>query len=235
MPYLALLEADLTSMVRSWVVRIWLVLTALQALVMTVNAVTEGLAAETFAGLLATFPLIWSTFAIVVSAGAISSEAGVVADSVLSKAVTRYEYVLAKMTSRLITVLGVYLLVILPSAYVILRNAQDELTGAGVAWALVIVGMTLVLLTSLGVTFSTIFNRTLVAVVAAWFLWYVAGAIFGLVGVEYLSPLLIIDSLPGMVQGDYAVSDQWRILSSFGLLAAMLVLVAVWYFGRKDL
>ncbi len=236
MPYLALLEADLVSMTRSWVVRIWLGLMVVLALVTILGAPAEGLpASESLANLLATYPLIWSTFVIVVSGGAISSEAGVVADSILSKAVTRYEYILAKMTSRLITVLGLYLVVVLPSAYIIPRYSQDDLTGTGVAWAVLLMGMILVLLTNLSVTFSALFNRTLVAVVVVWLLWYAASAIFTLLEVEYLSPMQIIESLPAVLRGDYAVADQQRILAGFGLPAVVFALVAILYFARKDL
>jgi len=98
------------------VVRIWLGLTAVLALITILTAPSDGVpASEALANLLATYPLIWSTFAIVVSGGAVSSEAGVVADSILSKAVTRYEYILAKVTSRLITVLGIFLIQVILS------------------------------------------------------------------------------------------------------------------------
>jgi hypothetical protein len=235
MPYLALVEADLANMTRSWLVRIWLVLAAGLSLIIVLTALTEGTPAQSVADLLGTWPLIWSTFAIVVSAGAISSEAGVVADSILSKAVTRYGYVLSKLTARLITVLGIYLALVLPAVYVISRYAEETLAGGGVAWAVLMVGMPLVLLTCLGVAFSALFNRTLVAVVVVWVLWYAAGFIFVLLGVEYLSSLAIIDSLPRMLQGDYRVADQIRVIFGFGLPSVAVVLAAVWYFGRKDL
>ncbi len=208
MPYLALLQADLASMARSWVARIWLGLMAVQSLLTIPSALGEEPAAEALAGLLATFPLIWSTFAIIVSSGAISSEAGVVADSILSKAVTRYEYVLAKFSARLLTVLGLYLLVVSPPVYIISRNSTEALDRAGTAWGVLLVGMTLVLLVSLTVTLSALFNRTLVAVVVAWFSWYVAGAIFALLGLDYLAPLLLVDRLPAMLRGDYVASEQ---------------------------
>jgi hypothetical protein len=235
MPYLALLEADLASMAGAWSVRIWLILTAVQSLTVTVAALSEGNAPDTLASLLGTFPVVWSTFAIIVSSGAISSEAGVVADSILSKAVSRYAYLLAKLSSRLITVLGVYLIVTLPPIFIVARQVQDGLAGAGVVWSILRVGMALVLLTSLAVTFSAILGRTLVVVVVVWLLWYVAGALFALLGFEYLSPLLIVDNLPGMLRGDFVVADQVRILIGFGGLSSALVLAATWHFARKDL
>jgi len=235
MPYLALLEADLTQMVKSWTVRIWLVLTALFALLTLPDTLSGGSpASEQLGGLLATYPLVWSTFAIIVSGGAISSEAGLVADSILSKSVTRYEYVLAKLTSRLVTVLGVYLLVVLPWALIVLRQAQGDLAWQGVFWAVMLIGMTLFLLTSLSVALSALFNRTLVAIVVVWFLWYAASGIFAVLEVEYLSPGHIIEKLPATLQGDYALADQVGILLGLGLLSGVFVALAVGYFNEKD-
>jgi hypothetical protein len=199
-----------------------------------VDALSQETAVDAVAGLFGMFPLVWSTFAIIVSAGAVSSEAGVVADSILSKAVSRYAYILAKLSSRLITVIGVYLLVVLPPVFVIARNVPGDLTGVGMAWAVVLVSMALVLLTSLAVTLSAIFNRTLVVVVVVWFLWYVAGGIFALLGVDFLSPLLIVDSLPDVIQGDFAVGEELQVLTGFAVLSAVLVAMGVLYFSRKD-
>jgi hypothetical protein len=187
------------------------------------------------ASLLATYPLIWSTFAIIVSGGAVSSEAGLVADSILSKSVTRYEYVLAKLSSRLVAVLGVYLLVVLPWSLLVLRQAKGDLWGAGVFWGLVLIGMTLFLLTSLSVALSTLFNRTLVAIVVVWFSWYAASGIFAMLEVDYLSPGHIIENLPATLQGDFVMVEQLKILVGFGLLSGLFIALAVWYFNRKDL
>jgi hypothetical protein len=235
MPFLAILEADLVSMVRSWVVRIWVVLMAFEALLTIAQALEEGIAAEALANLLGTFPLVWSTFVIVISSGAVSSEAGVVADSILSKAVTRYGYILAKMASRLIAVLGLYTVIVIPPAYIIARNTEVVLSNAGIAWAILIIGMFLLLLTVLAVTFSTLFNRTLVAVVVVWILWYGAGAILALVGGEYLSPVHIIDNLPTLLQGDYSGRDQVRTIVGFATPSIVAMTMAIVYFGRKDL
>ena len=193
MPFLAILQADLVNMTRSWVVRIWLVLMAFQSVLTMGQAFEEELAAEAIANQLSTFPLIWSIPVIIITSGAVSSEAGVVADSVLSKAVTRYEYILAKMSARLITVLGLYFITVGPVAYIILRNTESTLSNAGVAWAIVVIGMFLVLLTNLAVTFSTLFNRTLVAVVVVWILWYAAAALFLLIGGGYFHPLTVFE------------------------------------------
>ncbi len=235
MPFLALLEADLIGMVRSWVVRIWLLLMAFQSVLTIAEALNEGTPAIAIANLLGTFLVIWSTVVIVISSGAVSSEAGVVADSILSKAVTRYEYILAKMSARLVTVLGIYLAVVLPPILIILQNTEEDLSRAGIAWSVVIVGTFLVLLTNLAVTCSTIFNRTLVAMVVVWVIWYMSGFLLSLLGGDYLSPAYIIDNLPLVLAGDYERSDQLRTVVSFSVPSIGAVTVAAVHFARKDL
>jgi ABC-2 type transport system permease protein len=236
MAFWALMEADLVnSIARSWAVRGWLGLMTLQAIITVPSSTGDATAADALAGLLGTFPLIWSLFIIVNTSGAVSSESGVVADSILSKSVTRYEYILAKTASRLVMVIGAYLLVTLPSAYLIYRYGSGDLATDGVVWGVVLVGMMLLLLTVLAVALSTLFNRTMVAMIGTWGVWYAAGAIAALFQVEYLSPLDIVDALPATLVGDYAAADQWRILIGFAAVSAAVMGIAVWHFSRKDL
>lgn len=235
MAFQALVEEDLSSLARSWSVRIWLLLMTGYTLITVVSAGYEGTSADALAGLLATFPLIWSIFVIINTAGAVSSEAGVVADSILSKAVTRYDYILAKLSSRLLMVIGLYTTVALIGAYLISRYGSGPLTRTGTAWGILLIGMTLVLLTALCVALSSLFNRTLVALVVAWVLWYAAGGIAALFKVEYLSPLHIVDQLPAILQGDFDAAHPWRILIGFSALSAAVIGAAVLHFARKDL
>lgn len=192
-------------------------------------------ASESLAGLLGTFPIIWSTFIIIVCSGAVASEAGVIADSILSKSVTRYEYILAKFSGRLILVLGLYSIVAIPGGLLLASNADNDMTNAGAIWGTVSVGMMLLLLTSLSVGLSTLFNRTLVALMVVWFLWYVSSGLFALLQLDFLSPLHIVDTLSATLRGDYDTSDQVQIVGIFGLLSAATIGGAIAYFARKDL
>lgn len=210
-------------------------LTAGLALVTITAAMHEGPASEALAGLLSAYPLLWSTVAILISAGAVSSEAGVVADSILSKAVTRYEYILAKMVARLLTVVGLFVSVAIPAAVLIGRVEGSDLARTGVVWSIVLIAAILALITSLAVTFSTLFNRTLVAVVVTWFLWYISNFIFAVLEIEEFSPVHVVEQLPLMLQGDYHAPDLWRTLALFSGTAGAVISLAVQHFARKDL
>lgn len=234
MPFRALMEADVAGMLRAWVVRIWAVLVGAQTLFFIAVSLDAPQAHEGLAGILGAWPLVWSTVIIVVAGGAIAAEAGVVADSVLSKAVTRWEYVLAKLSARLLVILGLYLLVAGPATYIVAKEASGDISQAGVVWAVALIGLALVMLTSLTVMFSTLFNRTLVAVVVMWSVWYVAGTITGLLEIEAVSPLRLVDRLDPMLQGDYKLADQWESAIGFTVISIAAALVAVTHFSRKD-
>jgi hypothetical protein len=192
-------------------------------------------ASEVLAGSLGTFPLVWSTFIIVICSGAVSSESSVVADSILSKAVTRYHYILAKFLSRLVAMLGVYLVIALPSTYLLSENAVNDLSQPGVRWAILSVGMMLLLLTSLSVAFSTVFNRTLVALVVVWVIWYVSSGVLTLFQLDVLSPLIIIDKMVDTLRGNYDSGEQFQIFVAFGLLSVGTITGAIFHFAHKDL
>jgi hypothetical protein len=126
-------------------------------------------------------------------------------------------------------------MVVLPAMFIIRQNTETALSTSGMIWSVLNIGLLLALLTSLSVMFSTVFNRTLVAVVVVWFIWYAAGALLSLVGGESLSPARIIENLPATLGGDYQSADQWRTTISFGLLSIGSMLIAVQYFSHKDL
>lgn len=193
------------------------------------------LASQAIANVLGIFPLVWSTFIIVICSGAVSSEADMVADSILSKPVTRYHYILAKFSSRLTAILGIYLLVALLSTVLLAQNADDDLTRGGIVWGILDVGILITLLTSLAIGFSTFFNRTLVALVVVWLIWYVSSGILALFQLDFLSPIDIVDNLAATLSGDYKTSTQLKIMGIFGGLSALTIGGAVAYFARKDL
>lgn len=207
-----------------------------QLLITVPTAANEFIpASEAIAGVLGTFPLIWSTFIIIICSGAVSSEAGVVADSILSKAVTRYHYILAKFGARLVAMLGIYALVAFFATLLISQNAENDLTRSGIIWGVLDAGILIVLLTSLSIGFSTIFNRTLVALVVVWVVWYVSSGLLAIFQLDFLSPLDIVDNLAATLRGEYETSNQLKIMLVFGGLSTLVISTAVTYFARKDL
>lgn len=138
------------------------------------------------------------------SAGSVSHEADIISDSILSRACTRVQFILAKLLSRVIVTLGVYLVATGAVGYAAYRYASSDITPATLVTGIAIVGLAVLLLVSLGVLFSVVINNTVVSVVALLLLWYVASPVFAFVGAEYLSPTSLVRNLPAILKDPHA-------------------------------
>ncbi len=136
----ALLEWELWKLARSWVLRLWLLLTALVSILLvaaSANAGEEEAASQLFSVVLSLYLTFGSVVFIVLSASSVASEREIVSDSILCRSVTRYHYILSKLASLVLTVLALYLLVTLPAGYLIGRySPQGDLAVAGVTYAI---------------------------------------------------------------------------------------------------
>src|SRR5262245_9884764 len=115
LPYLAVFQSDIHQTQRSWVYRIWvlgMVLSAAGYLLYNVGVYQKAgvvqLASVVISDLLLWIVLGSVTLIVVLTASSISAERGTVADSVLSRGISRYQYFLAKWHARLVTVIGTF-------------------------------------------------------------------------------------------------------------------------------
>src|SRR3954471_5713047 len=117
LPYWAVFQADLRQTVRSWVYRVWVLMSVLAAagylLFKSGSQHDAGLIPS--ASTLVSDLLRWGVFGsvtliIALTGGSISSERGTMADSVLSRGISRYQYFLGKWHARLVAVLCTFVL-----------------------------------------------------------------------------------------------------------------------------
>lgn len=222
-------------MTRSWLVRLWLVLLGLSAAIPVLAAAAdEEPASEILRGWLQVAVVPSAIVVIVLSAATVSSESGVVADSILSKAVTRYEYILAKLSSRVITVSFIYLVVTVPTAYLVARYAERDVTVTGVVLTILSLGVILVFLTTLGITFSSFIGNTPISIALLLVLVSMQSAIFQLLGVDYLSPSNVLDDMLPALKGESQAWELVQVILTFGLLSIVLGGAAMWVFAQKD-
>jgi hypothetical protein len=241
LPYWAVLQADLRQTLRSWVYRVWVlvsVLAALGYLLYRVGVYREAGIIQPASSLISDL-LRWTvlgsvTLIIVLTAGAISSERGTMADSVLSRGISRYQYFLGKWHARLVTVLGTFLamgLLALTGSFFLLH---EDLTLAGSAVALVTVAALLATVITCGVTVSAMVNSTLLGVAMLWMLLYGTGFILTLLPASYPSPDRALASLPFILRGFYDLQAFTRLISwSLGICCGV-ALVGLVYFARRD-
>jgi hypothetical protein len=197
----ALLKADLVALSKSWVLRGWLIALALAeffglTIALAQNRQTPIPASLILATNLILYLYIWSNFIIVLSAGSVSLESDIISDSVLSRACTRTQYIAAKIAARALVILGIYLVFAGIAGFTAWRYAASDMTLLTMLTGIGIVGMAVLLLVSLGVMMSVVFNNTIISVIGLLLLWYVASPVFGAVGADYLSPDSLRRNLP---------------------------------------
>src|SRR5438876_1845885 len=159
LPYWAVLQMDVHQTVRSWVYRVWVLLSLLAAvgyLLYRFGAYREsGMvqpAAELMSDLLRWTVLGGVTLIIVLTAGSISAERGTMADSVLSRGISRYQYFLGKWHARLVTVLSTFFLMGVLALACSFFLFHEDLSWSGSLVALLTVAAVLGVVVSGGVT-----------------------------------------------------------------------------------
>lgn len=195
MPYAAILQHDLRTLWRSRLVRLWLAATALLSLFLALGNWKNLQDAPLMASLLFPF-LVFPWFLVVIVLGVTpvsTTQAETLADGILSRPVTRTGYVLATWAARVLTVLGVYLVVVVPLCTIILLAKRpvsaDHVTLYGLVTTLGSVGLVLTLVVSLGFLAGTLLQKPLLAAVVLLFIWYPVNLVLSTFALEEFSPI----------------------------------------------
>ena len=195
MPYAAILRHDLRSLWQSWLVRLWLGATVLLTFMLVGANWTQFRDGTLIASFL--FPYLvfpWFFVVVVLGVGPVSgSRSETLADGILSRPVSRCEYLLATWSARVVLVLGIYLVVTVPAVVLVMlakrRVPDDTVTLYGIVTALSVVGLVLTFLVSLGFLMGTLLRKPLLAVVVLVFIWYPIGLILSVFSLEEFSPI----------------------------------------------
>ena len=241
LPYAAVMQADLHQTMRSWVYRFWLIASVLSTagyLTYLFGAKHEGLLVKYASSLvseLLRWSLLGSAALVSVLAGcAISSERGTMADSVLSRGISRYQYFLGKWHARLAVVVGTFLLMgslAVLGGYIFLN---DDLSFRGCAAALAMIAAVLAVIVSCGVSVSAISNSTVVGIAVVWGTVYGAGFLLTLLPSTYPAPDRLLVNLPNVLRGYYDVHLLIRLLVGSVVTSIAVSLVGMAYFARRD-
>lgn len=241
LPYWAVFQADLRQTMRSWVYRVWVlgvILAATGYLLYRAGVYREAGMIQSASTLISDL-LRWSmlgsiTLIIALTGGSISSEKGTMADSVLSRGISRYQYFMGKWHARLVAVLSTFFamgLIALVGSFFLLHE-DLSLTGCLVAMGIIIALLASV--TTLGVAVSGIINSTMLGITMLWLT--VHGILFGmnLLPSRFISPDRVLNNLPTILRGTYNLHAIGR-LAGWSLLASFIVaLFSLVYFSRRD-
>ncbi len=235
--FLAILRYDFGQLTRSWISRIWVPLLVVPAFALVIIAREESeLASETLAFYVWAVMAPISALAVaILASGAISGEATIISDSILSRSVTRTEYVAAKIISRLGFTLAVYLIVVIPFSYLVIRYAASDTSVGGVIIGLMMVGAMLMFLAALGIAMSVAMSSVLPAVLVVLLSVTLSGAVLQFLGLTWMSTTAVIDQLPETFRGNTQAWEQMRVLLVFSGLSLVALSSSVLIFRNKDL
>lgn len=242
LPYWAVLQADVHQTSRSWIYRIWVLLTVLAA----VGCLLYHFGAYRVAGMvqpaseLMSSLLEWTvvgsvTLIIALTAGSISSERGTVADSVLSRGISRYQYFLGKWHARLLLILGTFFvmgLLFVVSSALLLRDEQIHLIGSVVA--LITVAAILAIVISCGVTISALCNSSVLGIAFLWLLLYGSGFVLSLLPGSYPTPDRALKHLPNILRGHYDLEALGRLVLGSAVTSIAVATLGMICFSRRD-
>lgn len=195
MPFMAIFRHDMKSLWSGRLVRLWLGGTVFLTLMLIGSNWSNFRDGTLIASLL--FPyLVFPWFFIVVVLGVTpvsGSRTETLADGILCRPVSRFEYLLATWFARVVLVLGIFLIVTIPAIVLVTQAKrpvpEDTVTVYGIITALFIVGLVLSFLVSLGFLAGTLLRKPLLAVVVLIFIWYPIGLILSIFSLEEFSPI----------------------------------------------
>ena len=241
LPYWAVLQADLRQTLASWVYWTWVLVSVLAAVGYLIYRVGlyrgAGIlqqASDLISDLLRWTVLGSATLIIMLTAGSISSERGTLADSVLSRGISRYQYFLGKWHARLIAVLGTYVLMGLVALVGSAVLLDEDLDWKGSLLALVTVAALLALVITSGVTVSALSSSTVLGIAVLWILLYGTGFTLTQLPAPLPSPARTLANLPHVLRGHYDLQALGEFIGWSALASCGVALVGMAYFARRD-
>ena len=140
------------------------------------------------------------------------SRAESLADGILSRPVTRYEYFLACWAARVALVLGVFRIVTVPfvtvAAFAKRPVAEDAVGLYGVLSAVSVVGLVLTFQVSLGFLLGTLLRNTLFAAMVLIFVWFPVNMVLTTFQLEEFSPISLNQALPSLLRQSWQEREE---------------------------
>jgi ABC-2 type transport system permease protein len=242
LPYWAVFQADVQQTLRSWTFRIWIIMSLLSAtgyMLYRVGAYREAGIVQPASHLMGNL-LHWSvlgslTLILVLTVSSIASERGSMADSVLSRGISRYQYFMGKWHARLVTVLGGFLLMAILWLTASFFLLHEDLSLAGCAMALLTALALLAVVVSWGVAVSAIANSALLGVAFLWICLYGTNLVLTLLPTRSASPERVLETLPYVLRGEtYDTSGLWHMILGAGIASCVAAVIGMGYFARRD-
>lgn len=234
MPFLAIVEADLVNLFKTRITYGWLIVGLFLQVIRVLSAPPiVGSSAIIVQGL-SDFIFIWSMLIIGITASAVSSETGELADSIMSKSVKRYDYILAKFSSRVMYVMTIYGVITAALVAMALRMMDNNHEVHELMVTILFVALVLIMLTVIGVTLSTLVSNTVISIISLLILWYAMVFILPILDLGFLAPGDLMIQLEDVLQGVWS-GEEWKTSAVYSSITIISIVLSTVYFNMKDL
>ena len=245
LPYWAVLQTDMRQTFRSWIYRLWVFVAVLAAggiLLYRVGIYKEAgifqSAAAQCGDLFRILVLGSLALVVVLAVSAVGAEKGTVADSVLSRGISRHQYFLAKWHSRLAVVVSTFAglsLAVLAATYFLFKSDTDsDLSIVGGLMAILTVCAVLIAIVSWGVTIGALTSGTVLGITIFWLVLYGAGFLLTLLPESYPSPDRELARLKFVLMGQYNTGLLTNLMLGSLVISGVAAAVGLFGFGKRD-
>ncbi|VTS06637.1 ABC transporter permease [Tuwongella immobilis] len=242
LPYFAVLQTDIRQTLRSWIFRLWLLVTVGAA----VGYILYKLGIYREAGLIQKASIlttdlirgiIYGSMAMIamLTVSSIASERGTLADSVLCRGISRSQYYLAKWHARLIVILGTFSLISLGVFVSAITFINEELSWRGGLTAILLLTMLLASMVSMGVAISGMCHSSIMGISILLLILYGGSFALQLLPDSVPSPDRLLAMMPTLLRGQMDSNMITTVLTSSLVLSLATGFGGLIGFTRRDL
>ncbi len=231
----AILRSEAAGLSRSWLVRFWLGLAVLLAFFAVINASNDHSVARVIEAWLGVYTVPSAICFGILGTGCLGSDLDVAADSVLSRAVTRLDFVAGKVGSRMVAAVIGDLAVSLPTMFLIEKFGTKGVDAYQIVIVAVASAVLLLFLVALGSALGAVLRNAVVAVAALMVIFAFQSVMFDFLGLDYLSPTALLRDVQDWLHGNASAWEQARFFIAFTTAAVAMTGAAVLVFEQRDL
>ena len=231
--FLTLYHHELKEGFKSYLQIAWIIIALFLALLLTLG---NG-SLDTINFLLIFFVFFGSIIAVVISSASISGEIGEIADSLLSKSVKRWEYLLSKFISQITIVSIVYSLIFALVVGILwsFELLPEDLNYGNLFLIIALIGLVLVFFSSIGLMFSSIFSKPIFSILAGIIVWFLFIFLLMITNWEFLySPFEILRNFTPILENSWDV-EYWKLILFYIGSPFLFLFVALIFFYQRDL
>jgi ABC-2 type transport system permease protein len=247
LPYWAVLQTDVRATLRGWVYRLWLMMMLAAVAGYLLFKLGMAKAGEFQSAAVQTDDLLRAlvigslSLISLIAVSSISSERGTIADSVLSRGISRYQYFLAKWHARLVVIMSTFMAVggLVLILYMMLFNetvtgGTANLTIRGGIVGLVVLTAALGVVVSWGVTIGALANGTVIGITLFWMVIFGGLVMSSQLPPGYPNPQRTFEGLRHVLRGEYVASAVSEFVIACVAISTLAAAIGAIGFARRD-